>query len=124
MRKLRILLAGTLMLGGVARANPQGQGTPSAAEVQAARQEYLGCTTGDHCHHPMISNVRRVNCRPEAGNRARCRFQERIDFWTIRHPRWQRTEAIFVRDSASARWQMDCRTQSEPNSPVQIIRCN
>ena len=114
-------------LGAVAAlAQAEGQATPDQAAVQAAFQEYLngGCASDDQagCHHPFYAAVRRVRCTPQAGNRARCRFEERTEGFYVRRPRWRRAEHGFVYDAALNRWAMDCWT--EATQTAHIIRCN
>ncbi len=104
-----------------------GQAAPNRAEVQAARLEILNAGCGanwDDCHHPSSVAVRAVRCTPQADNRARCRFEERVENFHDRQPRWRRAQFEFVYDTARGRWAMDCRTESTQTPDVNIIRCN
>lgn len=115
------------MLGVVAAlGQAEGRATPNSAAVQEARMEQLNGSCGDPdiCNHPSYAYVRRVNCTPRAANRARCRFEERIEQFYVRHPRWQRAEYDFVYGAARSRWAMDCRAEAAQSPSVSIIRCN
>lgn len=101
-----------------------GQATPNRAQVQAAMLEFLNAGCGPECNHPFFAAVRNVRCTPQAGNRARCRFEERVEHFYERHPRWRRAEKTFVHDAARGRWTMDCRMEAAEGPIVQIVRCN
>jgi hypothetical protein len=104
-----------------------GRAAPGRADVEAAYLEFLniGCgESGDDCHHPLSTAIRRVRCTPGGDNRSRCRFEQRTQGFYVRRPRWQRAEFDFVYDGARARWAMDCRTESTQAAGVSVIRCN
>jgi hypothetical protein len=120
---LALSTLGTLAVLGQA----DGRTTPTRADVQAAYLEFvnIGCgPSGDDCHHPSSTAVRRVRCAAPVDNRARCRFEERTVSFYDRDSRWRRAEFDFVYNAARGRWTMDCRTEATQSASLSIIRCN
>lgn len=99
-----------------------GQATPNSAQVQAATLEFLNSGCGDECNHPFFAAVRRVRCTSQARNRARCSYEERVEHFYERRPRWRRAEHTFVYDAARSRWTMACRLESTGPNVLAVSR--
>jgi len=91
----------------------QAQPPPSCGAVWSAVDRDLNTRcdgrieSADCVTHPSSVRVRRLACEPEAGDRARCRYQRRIATVGGRRGRWEAAETRFHYHRGTMIWSVD-----------------